>query len=103
MNDNNVTVLSDLSSTNFFVYKGKRYPFNIVLFNLFSQYFISNEQPVQPNSEITLLEELEDTINITESSIKDFINFFSFSLISTDFCKYSDNGCPSKISPSIGS
>lgn len=77
MDDNNITVMSDLSSTNYFIYKEKQYPFNLVIFTLFSKYFISNERQfqIEPNSGLQLLEDTEDDVNLTEESIRDFINY----------------------------
>ena len=64
-----------LASTHFFVYKGKRYPFNITLFKCFSQYFTSDNHQNEENEEIKLIEESESDINLNDKIINDFINF----------------------------
>lgn len=56
----------------FFVYKEKRYPFNITLFNLFSLFFKNPPLPIKENINLV---DLEDNIDISESIIYDFINF----------------------------
>ena len=75
MEDSGIDIHSILKGTNFFIYKEKLFPFNIVVFNCFSQYFTSNQIQVEPNSTIKLLEDTEDTINLSEESINDFINY----------------------------
>lgn len=74
MNDISVSVSPDLSNTHFFIYKDKQYPFNMVIFNLFSQYFNSNRQ-IQSNSGIKLIDDTDGDINIPDESINDFINY----------------------------
>ena len=61
-------------ATNNFIYKDKRYPFNIAIFNCFSQFFTSNQLNIQPNSDIKLLDDTEDDTIMTDESINDFIN-----------------------------
>lgn len=66
---------NDLPVTHFFLYKGKRFPFNMNIFNCFSQYFNSIEIQYEKNSSINLFDESDENQNISESSINDFINF----------------------------
>ena len=80
MSDHSVPVASNLSQTNYFIYKEKQYPFNIDLFNLFSRYFSSSQQ-IQPNSGIMLMNETDDDINIPDESIKDFISYCQYQQI----------------------
>ena len=75
MNDNNLNVHSDLPATNYFVYGGKRFPFNIFLFNCYSQYFTSNPQIFQQSLDINLTDEFDANTALSEDSITNFINY----------------------------
>lgn len=61
--------------TNSFVYFGKDFPFNMKLFNCFSDYFISNPSKIQQNGKIYLIEESDGNIIIPDESINDFVNY----------------------------
>ena len=71
---NSASVNSNLPHTHYFIYERKRYHFNMNMFNLFSDYFQSN-QLIQQNSEIELISDKEDCKNIPDGSIQDFINY----------------------------
>lgn len=62
-------------TTNFFLFEDKTFPFNINLFNCHTDYFISKNIQVNPNSTINLLDKEDEYISITHDSIKTFINF----------------------------
>lgn len=64
-----------LQPTHSFVYKGKKFPFNMKLFKCFSQYFKINKQQFANTTEIDIYNDQNEKINLTESSINDFINF----------------------------
>lgn len=66
---------SVLLTTHFFIYKGKRYPFNMKLLKCFSQYFQTNKHLYKNSNEINLLDDSEDKITLIESAISDFISF----------------------------
>ena len=72
-------VIADLNinmqATHFFLYKGKKYPFNMQLFKCFSQYFKINSKLYKNVMEINILDDSNEEIILTESTIKDFINF----------------------------
>lgn len=73
MNQNSTDVHCNLPATHSFVYCDKKYPFNIFLFNCFSEYFHSNIYNQQ--LDINISDELNDESIISEDSIKDFINY----------------------------
>lgn len=75
MEEASVDLHNGLQGTNFFLYKGKKYPFNIVFFNCFSQYFTTNEIQIPLNATIKLVNDSEDDTNFSEASINDFINY----------------------------
>lgn len=60
-----------LPITNYFVYKGKKYPFNFSLFKIFS----TVESEVTPNSCINLIEEDKCPIALSEDYIQYFVNY----------------------------
>lgn len=64
-----------LLTTHFFIYKGKRYPFNMKLLKCFSQYFQTNKNLYKNTTEIDLIDDSEDKIALIESAISDFISF----------------------------
>lgn len=74
MRNNSIHLDSNASLTHFFTYKKKAYPFNIVVFNLFSQYFDKRQN--LSTVEIKILEDNEeDNLNLAENAIEDFVNF----------------------------
>lgn len=75
MEDTKVDTYYGVQCTNYFTYKDKLFPFNIVFFNCFSQYFSFHHIQLEPNSTIKLLEYTEDDINLTDETINDFINY----------------------------
>ena len=70
-----VSASSSLKATHSFIHNGKRYPFNMKLFKCFSQYFQINKNLFKNINEINLLDDQEEKIALTESSINDFISF----------------------------
>lgn len=73
MSSNTLSINSELPSTNFFTYNGKVYPFNVIIFNQYSKFFL--ESPPQINSSIKLIEDSENCFDLPDASIKDFINY----------------------------
>lgn len=67
-------VTSSIPATHSFVYNDREYSFNFDIFKYFSDYIKKNQQIFQEKSQILLLNENEK-YNLTENSIKDFINF----------------------------
>ena len=78
----NINGSNDLPVTHFFLYEGKQFPFNMPIFKCFSQYFNSIEHHYEENTNINLLDELDKSINISESIINDFIGFCQMRTIS---------------------
>lgn len=64
-----------LPITNYFVYKGKKYPFNFSLFKIFSQFFSTVESEVTSNPCINLIEEDKCPIALSEDYIQYFVNY----------------------------
>lgn len=64
-----------LQPTHFFVHKGKNYPFNMKLFKCFSQYFQINKNRYKGTTYINIFDNPEEEMDLTESTINDFINF----------------------------
>ena len=75
MEEISVTANASLQPTHSFVYKGKKFPFNMKLFKCFSQYFKINKQQFANTTEIDIFNDQNEKINLSESSINDFINF----------------------------
>ena len=67
---------NDLPATHFFLYRGKQFPFNMDIFKCFSKYFNSIEHQYKVNSNINLLNESDEDMNLSDSLINDFINFW---------------------------
>lgn len=67
---------TELPMTHSFVYGEKRFPFNMHMFEIFSQYFNSNKEKINNNNEIYLLDTNDDINELPESSIDDFIKYF---------------------------
>lgn len=71
MNEHGYYISAGLPVTHYFLYNGKRFPFNMGLFNCFSQYFISKQII---STDINLVEDSDDII-LSDSIIQDFINY----------------------------
>lgn len=66
--------IGDIGFTHYFIYRKKKYPFNINVFALFSQFVQKNLDHFKQTKDIYLIEkENERFINLSEDSIKDFI------------------------------
>ena len=74
-NPTETNIQNVIPTTNCFILNGKSFPFNINLFNCFSNYFISKKTLILPNSNINLLDEDEQYLSISDDSIESFINF----------------------------
>lgn len=66
---------STLPTTNYFIYKSKRYPFNLNLFKLYSESFASGQTALLFNADVELINESEYRIPISDESILYFINY----------------------------
>ncbi|KAK8867128.1 hypothetical protein M9Y10_010101 [Tritrichomonas musculus] len=75
MNDQNANITSMLPTTNFFVYEGRKYPFNINVFNIFSKFFKSNKIEINQNISIDQIVEAFPGIKLTDKTIQDFLNY----------------------------
>ena len=67
-------ISSSVPITNFFIYKNQRYPFNLQLFSIFSDYFSKNQIKLQKDDEINLVYD-EKAPPLQEEAIKEFIQF----------------------------
>lgn len=74
MNEQGYYISAGLSVTHYFIYNGKRFPFNMGLFNCFSQYFISKQII---STDINLVEDSDDIIlsDLIKSWWYYFINY----------------------------
>lgn len=70
----NIDYNKEIQATHCFVYKSKRYPFNMEFFKYFSQYFQTHSHLYINTIEIDFFD-LEDKISLNENAINDFINF----------------------------
>lgn len=64
-----------LPMTHSFIYNGKRFPFNMNIFECFSQYFLINKNKIKANNEIDLLDEGEYINGLSETSVNDFVKY----------------------------
>lgn len=70
-----IQIFDDPPETHYFLYKGKKFPFNFDLFKISSKYFSSN-QDLQYTQIINLVDETsEKCFNFPEESIQSFINY----------------------------
>ena len=65
---------SSVPTTHFFVYKNNRYPFNLTLFSLFSDFFSKNHTKLVEEDNIKLVDD-EELLHLQENAIQDFVNF----------------------------
>lgn len=68
------SIVSTLPTTNYFVYNEKKYPFNLCLFKLYSNFFASNQFTL-PDVCVNLINESKYDIPLSEESILYFINY----------------------------
>lgn len=66
--------IGGIGASHYFTYKKKKYPFSFEMFSLFSQLYKRNPEVFQGKNEIKLIED-EERINLSEESIKDFIQY----------------------------
>lgn len=71
-----VQIEDDIQETHCFIYKTKKYPFNIDLFKCSSKYFHDNEIMFLPDGNCNIIdEEFERDLNLSDETINYFISF----------------------------
>lgn len=71
-----VQIKEEFPCTHYFVYKNKEYQINFEFFKCYSNFFLNNQQELQLQKCIPLLDKKsEKSVNLSEESIQDFINF----------------------------
>ena len=71
-----IQIQADPPETHYFIYKSKKYPFNMNLFNVYSKYFLNKQDELQYGKNINIFDEsTEKDINFSEEAIQDFINY----------------------------
>ena len=66
-------ISSQLPNTHAILYNNKRFPFNLNLFNIFTDYFKDHQDQIQPDQTIILVN--DGKIELSENSIQVFIDF----------------------------
>lgn len=76
--ENRIQSVKELPSTHFFIYRSQKYPFNIDLFKIMSNYFTKNPSIIEAGNKSVKLFDTEDEerIHTDDDTIKSFIQFF---------------------------
>lgn len=74
MDDDFNDINSPIQITNYFLYKNKKYPFNLNFFAFFSEYFADIQDSIDKDQYINL-EDKNDVFTLHEDAIFDFIRY----------------------------